>query len=140
MNTVEALDQLTREWGYPRQFAWGSSDCAQLTNRACELITGVSKLVDWPTYSTALGAKRALSRRNFHHLNDAFDFYLTRLPDGTIPQAGDIFSVTGNSDGPWDATCISYGGWRGLTCVSGQGYIVIDIAPEFRSGAVWGLV
>jgi hypothetical protein len=137
LSKVQALSQLTREWGYPRQFEWGQSDCAAFANRACELIRGVPALPNWPKYSTALGAQKALKKAGFEHLDAALDHYLERLPDGSVPKAGDLFAMSANQDGPWHATAISHGGWRGFVSQPGRSWILIDVKPEYRTGAVW---
>ena len=137
---VDALSQLTREWGYPRQFAWdGQNDCGVFANHAVELIRG-KPAIKWPKYTTAAGAVRALKKMGFDHLDAAFDAHLFRLPEGTTPAQGDLFAVLPADGGPWNATAVSHGGWRGFGCFDAGRWVLADVQPENRVGAVWRVV
>jgi hypothetical protein len=140
VNKFDAVEQITREWAFPRNAEWGVSDCIVMADRMTELVRDVPLIDPFPNYTTPTGALRVLKKLGHAHLNDALDARLQRLPDGEAPQLGDFFAVLGDDDGPWHATALSHGGWRGLVCQPDRTWMVADIASEFRTGAVWRII
>lgn len=66
---------------YTEPFKWNKHDCA--TGLGCivvEALTGVDLRKDWPSYSTELGAYKALRKRGFETLADAVGSILPEAP------------------------------------------------------------
>lgn len=80
-----------------KPFAWGTHDCVTFAAACVEAITGVNKLADiGVTWSTELGAARAIKRLGFDNLGDAV---ASVLPEKARGQRGDIVLCQGQDEG-----------------------------------------
>lgn len=90
-----------------RPFKWGSSDCASLL-RSHLVAAGHRKVPKIPSYSTALGAKRAVEKMGFETMEALLDSLLPRIPEARM-MPGDIALMGGPEGSPLDAVVISVG-------------------------------
>lgn len=97
-----------------KPFEWGRYDCAKMVVfhlRKLGLQIGISKA---GSYSTVLGAKRALNRLRWPSLSHAFDevLQLERIAPAFLV-TGDILQMP--SEGPMDALAIALGNSRAIS-------------------------
>lgn len=93
-------------WG-DRAFAWGKADCVKMAAWHLRGMGHVVRFAKAGSYSTAIGAKRALRRAGFASLTLALDgHFLPRIPLA-MAMEGDI--VMGAGDGPFEALGILLG-------------------------------
>ena len=114
-------------------FAWGRSDCARLAAFALRGLGHNPRLARFGTYSTAIGARRALKRAGFDTIEAALDgMGLPRIPPAAaLP--GDIIALPSADDEAWPALCVALGGGRVLG-FHGEVGLAVVMQPE-----VWGL-
>lgn len=100
MNVYERTthtQKLFDEWhGTPH--AWGSTDCAHMTARLAELMTGENPTKNWPTYSSEQQAFKAIRAMGFKSLQEAVSSYATPLDGPLFAIAGDIVAIKGKHD------------------------------------------
>jgi len=123
----------TLEAEFAKPYVYGESDCFFLGCRMADALDGSLRLVEryWRSYSTLLGAQRALRRRGFTDLPDLFASHLTSC--GPAEAAlGDI-AVLQFGNGQHVAVCL---GRRFVTRTeAGLLYREIDaVAAAFRTG------
>lgn len=93
--------------GHP--FAWGKYDCGRMLAahlRAMGHLVGLHRAGSW---STLLGARRALRRLGYETLSDALDARFARIAPAAA-LVGDVLSLP--SEGPLDAIAIALGNGR----------------------------
>lgn len=78
-------------------FEWGRHDCCLFAADAVQAITGVDHAADYRgAYKTARGAKRALRKRGFDHIEQPLDALFLRV-DCRLAGRGDL--VVTEADG-----------------------------------------
>jgi hypothetical protein len=98
MNMVEraqVAQQLFNEW-HRMPHAWGSTDCARMSARLAEIMTGDNPAKDWPEYSSEQQAFKAIRAMGFKSLQDAVSSYATPLDGPLFAMAGDIVAIKAN--------------------------------------------
>lgn len=92
-------------------FAWGSHDCGRMLCFHLRAIGHEVRLAGVGGYTTAIGARRALTRLGYGSLAAALDDRYPRIaPAETI--VGDVLALP--STGPLDAIAIALGNGRAL--------------------------
>jgi hypothetical protein len=106
------VTQATLDHWKGRPFAWGSADCAQMVRRHLEGMGHKVKLAKVGSYSTAIGAKRAIHRLGYPSLIEAMDARFLRIaPAATLP--GDILALPAD-EGEFGALVIALGNGAAL--------------------------
>lgn len=110
-----------------RPFAWGKNDCVRLSAFVLRQLGHKPNLARAGSYSSLLGAKRALARTGFATLDAALDALgLPRIPPAAAV-VGDIVGLPGLDD--WTALTIAVGNGRVLGFMEGRGGIMQPNAP-----------
>lgn len=107
MSQRVAITQATLDHWRDRPFAWGKADCVKMAAHHLHAMGHRVRFTKAGSYSTALGAKRALRRAGYPSLSAALDgHFLPRIPYAMALE-GDI--VAGAGDGPFEALGIVLG-------------------------------
>lgn len=108
-------------------FAWGKNDCVRLAAFTLRKLGHKPNLARAGTYSSLLGAKRALVRTGFATLEEALDALgLPRIPPAAAV-VGDIVGLPGLDD--WTALTVALGNGRVLGFMSGRCGVLAPITP-----------
>jgi hypothetical protein len=99
---------------YEQPFNWRGAHCIKLA--AAQGKAMGHKLPPLPTFRSALGAKRALSKRDAANVAELLDHYFVRLPAPAFALLGDLCVLPGEEG--LDTVCIADGqgnlwGWHG---------------------------
>jgi hypothetical protein len=99
-------------------FRWSSNDCARLAAFVVRRLGHRPKMPKAGTYSSALGARRALKAAGFDSLEAALDAMgFERIPPASaLP--GDIVAIPGVGD--WSALTVALGNGRVLGFMDGR--------------------
>ena len=103
-------------------FVWGKNDCVRLSAFVLRKLGHKPNLARAGSYSSLLGAKRALARTGFASLEAALDALgLPRIPPAAAT-TGDIVGLPGEGD--WTALTVAVGNGRVLGFMEGRGGIM----------------
>lgn len=95
MNLIErtfATEKLFFEW-HKVPHIWGSLDCARMSARMAEILTGFNPMNDWPDYASEQQAFKAIRAKGFKSLQEAVSSYATKLEGPLFAMAGDIVAI-----------------------------------------------
>lgn len=80
-------------------FIWGVRDCATVAASMVRELTGSQPVQEWPNYTTARGAMRAVKRLGHDNLVDAVTAHLTPIEGGIDRRIGDIVGIQSVEEG-----------------------------------------
>lgn len=108
-------------------FAWGKNDCVRLSAFTLRKLGHKPNLARAGSYSSLLGAKRALMRTGFATLDAALDALgLSRIPPAAAI-TGDLVGLPGLDD--WTALTVALGNGRVLGFMDGRCGVMQPLTP-----------
>lgn len=115
IDRIEAINSIMRKYttspsggGAGLAFVWGRTDCAMVMHEMVYAVTGRALVENWPSYSTPIGAKRALTKVGFASLSEFLDAHFDRVPETGVARPGDIVMIESDTPG-FDALCLALG-------------------------------
>lgn len=108
MEVRRRATQATADRFRDQPFAWGKNDCVRMVAFHLRKLGYRPKLAKAGSYSSALGAKRALARSGFKTIAEALDALGLERIAPAMALLGDIVQMPGDSG--FDALGISLGG------------------------------